>query len=356
MSNLLKFLMQQHRYMAPKDDEGGASGGGTDDPDLDDDLDEDPPPAKEEKQAPAAEPVDDGSVEIVLEGEEGDQQGADDTQQQGETDEDREKIREARRKERQDRKQRQKEREESTKRELAAERNARKELEARLAAIEGKDRSREIATLDENIKRTANQYNYQKEQLRIAHEQHDGAAAAEATEKMIAARDTFQQLSNVKKTVEQSSNQQPNQNLDPRLVHNAQKFMEEHSWYKPGTPDRDTRILKAVDDELAAEGWNPTTSEYWDELRARVKKFLPHRVAGGKVPATDQTSGQQQPAQRRNTVAAGGESSTPASSNTFKLSKERVDALKEAGLWDDPKARNEAVKRYREYDKQNAKG
>lgn len=37
----------------------------------------------------------------------------------------------------------------------------------------------------------------------------------------------------------------------------------------------------------------------------------------------------------------------------FRLSSERVKALKDAGIWDNPAERAEAVKRFREYDKMN---
>jgi hypothetical protein len=40
---------------------------------------------------------------------------------------------------------------------------------------------------------------------------------------------------------------------------------------------------------------------------------------------------------------------------TFKLSSERVAALKEAGMWNDPVQRESAIKRFRAYDKENKK-
>ena len=47
-------------------------------------------------------------------------------------------------------------------------------------------------------------------------------------------------------------------------------------------------------------------------------------------------------------AGSGREASTPASAEgTYKLSADRVEALKMSGVWDDPKQRAEAVKRYR---------
>lgn len=355
MSTLLKRLMGNIRYMAPKEDDAGGEGGGGNADDIDNDLDLDDDDdivdagkKEDPKDKPKVGEQDDGSVIVELE--EGD--GKEKVEGEG-TDEEaeREKIRESRRKERHDRKLRQKEREESTKRELQAERQARKDLEARLNAIEGKDRSREIAQIDETIKQTAQSYNYHKEQLKIAHEQHDGTAAADATEKMLSARDRFNQLKTVKEGFEKSQ-KQPTQNLDPRLVGHANAFMRDHSWYKPDGNDMDTKITRTIDDSLAEEGWDPKTPEYWEELRARIKKVLPHRVAGGKVATTDTPA----PAgkQLKSVVSGnGGESQAPSSKGTFSLSAERVSALKEAGMWNDPKQRADAIKRFREFDKAN---
>jgi hypothetical protein len=41
------------------------------------------------------------------------------------------------------------------------------------------------------------------------------------------------------------------------------------------------------------------------------------------------------------------------SSTTITLSRERVQAIKDAGKWDDPIARSKAIKAYAAYDKQN---
>lgn len=337
MSKLLKLLLSSALPMYV----GEEGGGKADDHDLDDDLDDEGSEGSDEGGEKSDEKKEN---EVVLEGEDETVTIEEDT---GESAEDREKIRESRRKERQERKERAKEREASTKRELAAERAARKELEDRLARIEGKDKSRELAAIDENIKRVANAYSFQKDRLQQAHEQHDGAAAADATEKMLAARDNFNQLKSVKDGFERSLKAPAA--LDERLVSNAQAFMSDHKWYKPGSNDQDTKITQVIDNALADEGWDPKTPEYWQELRARIKNVLPHRVAGGKVATVDVQSSPQ-----RKSVVAGGEGSqATASKGTFVLSKDRVSALKEAGMWNDPAARADAIKRFREYDKQN---
>ena len=42
--------------------------------------------------------------------------------------------------------------------------------------------------------------------------------------------------------------------------------------------------------------------------------------------------------------------------NTFTLSRERVQALKDAGMWDNPDKRAKAIRNYAEFDRKNRRG
>jgi len=44
------------------------------------------------------------------------------------------------------------------------------------------------------------------------------------------------------------------------------------------------------------------------------------------------------------------------SANTIILSPQRVQAIKDAGAWDDPAKRSKMIKAYAEFDKQNRQG
>ena len=102
-----------------------------------------------------------------------------------------------------------------------------------------------------------------------------------------------------------------------------------------------------LDDELASEGWSPATKEYWDELDARVKKYLPHKARPEYT--SDKTKKTKSP------VAGGGrESSNSNSASNYRLSQDRVNAIKEAGMWDDPVRRAAMIKQYQDYDKQSS--
>lgn len=260
----------------------------------------------------------------------------------GDTDEEREAIRERRRKERQHRKQAQREREETLRRELQARDSIINELRAKVEGIERRGTSSELAQIENAKKQTAQEYAYFKDQIRVATEAGNGAAVADATEKMLQAQQRFSQLQGYEQTYRQRQAQP--QPLDPRLVNHAQKWMESNKWYNPAGQDQDSRIALTLDQQLAQEGWDPTTPQYWQELDSRVKKYLPHRANSGKISGT----------KPRSTVSGSGRDAGPRTSDkSYRLSAERVKALKDAGIWDDPKQRAEAVKRFREYDKQN---
>lgn len=295
----------------------------------------------EEIQAP--EPKEEEPDEEGHETEPHEETGGDDAElAEAADDDEREAIRARRREERRNRKLAAREREDTLRRELASRDAIINDMRGRLEAVERRNTGSEVAQLEQAKKRTAQEYAYFKDQIRIATEAGNGTAVAEATERMMQSQRRFDELTNYEKAYKHK-NVSP-QPLDPRLVNNAQDWMSKNKWYDPAGKDADSRITLTVDQQLAEEGWDPTTKEYWQELDTRVKKYLPHRVNRGTVSTT----------RPRSVVTGSGREGVSASTvSSFKLSAERVSALKDAGIWDDPAQRAEAVKRFREYDQQN---
>jgi hypothetical protein len=258
----------------------------------------------------------------------------------GDVDE-RESIRERRRHERKQRKLAAREREDTLRRELAARDAVINELRGKVNGIERRNSSGELARIEQARQQTAQAYAYFKDQIRIATNAGNGAVVADATEKMLQAQQKFNELQNFERVYKQR--QAAPQPLDPRLVNHAKNWMSQNKWYNPAGTDQDSRITLTIDQQMADENWDPTTQEYWEELSNRVKKYLPHKAVSAKMNP-----------RRPKSVVTGSrrETSSPQASG-YKLSAERVQALKDAGLWDDQKQRAEAVKRFREFDKQN---
>jgi hypothetical protein len=84
-------------------------------------------------------------------------------------------------------------------------------------------------------------------------------------------------------------------------------FEAEHEWYKPNDPnDPDTAVVRALDRQVAAEGFNPATDEYWDELADRLEQRLPQYFGGQRGGQRQQQQQQQRQQQRPNGARAGG--------------------------------------------------
>lgn len=261
-------------------------------------------------------------------------------------DPEREAIRQRRRDERKHKKEAQREREDSLRRELESERSARQQLEQRLTTVERKSNGAEMATLDNHLKQTADAYNHFKNQIAVASAAGDHASIADATEKMILARDRYNQLENIKKGYQRQQSAPPP--LDPRLQQHAQGWLERNNWYDPDGQDEDSAVASKIDERLASEGWNPTTPQYWQELDSRLKKYLPHRY---KVGHTSQGNSRQ----AKSPVAGSGrESSGNNSSGSYRLSADRVSALKDAGIEPGSPEFARMVKSYKDYDKQQS--
>lgn len=263
----------------------------------------------------------------------------------GEDDDEREAIRERRRQERARKKAQAREREDSLRREVAARDHVINELNGRISVIERRSNGNDLAQLDNSIKQASDAAVYFKGIIGEATVAQNGAAVAEATERMIMARQEAERLNDYKKAITQQS-QKPAA-LDPRLQEHKRKFMAGNAWFDSNGGDDDSRVLLAIDDALAKSGYNPTTPQYWEELEARKKKYLPHRTNDGSVQKVKNES-------RRSVVTGSGrESSSVASNDDRTLSEGRKQALKDFGAYDDPVERAKWIKVYREHDKAN---
>lgn len=155
-----------------------------------------------------------------------------------------------------------------------------------------------------------------------------------------------------KLAVIQQAKQQPSA---PAYQPLADQFMADNSWYDHSGRDADSKLVNEIDAAVAKE-YIPTSKAYWDELQRRVKLNLPHRFE-----ADDSDTGTHQEerpvARKKGGPPTGGSSrSNSSTSQQIMLSPERVAAMKEAGMWDDPKIRSKMAKKYANYDKENSNG
>lgn len=120
-------------------------------------------------------------------------------------------------------------------------------------------------------------------------------------------------------------------------------FQAEHDWINPQRgangriTDPDSRMMMFLDNEVANDGFNPSTPEYWEELRDRAAKALPHRFAEAprQAPQKLANGGQPRaaaPERRGPMVGAGNNGANRPAANKVYLTAGRKDALIKAGI------------------------
>ena len=312
------------------------------------------------KEEPKLDPEDDDGL---------DHEGDEDRSQSGKhdqelddakTDEERELIRERRRQERRDRKSRQRDRVATLERQLASEKQQRTELAQRLLQLEQTNQATQYASLKQQEQQAVDAIAQLEQAHATAVTGQDGATASLAITRLNEVRDFLRTVREAKINMEQQAKRPTANHLDAQTVNYAKKFATENPWYKgPGASDVDSRMLTTLDNSLTAEGWDPSTETYWEELRTRMGKYLPHRAS--KNPPERRESGYNAadggaPRQQRSPVAgSSGGAAGGGGKQTYRLSEERVRAMKEAGIWEDPKWRAGMIKRYQELDAQAGK-
>lgn len=138
--------------------------------------------------------------------------------------------------------------------------------------------------------------------------------------------------------------------IEPEVREHGSAWMSRHKWYDPQGSNQDSRVALAVDSQLAEDGFDPKTPEYWAELDNRLKGYLPHRYAGYNAQEGQAGGTGMQAGGRVGVTTTGpGRTAGPGTAK-FTLSRERVEAMKEAGIWDDPAKRDSMIRRYREHD------
>lgn len=267
------------------------------------------------------------------------------------------------------RRQRQREARDRTERELKFLQKRNEDLERRFSTLEQNTEARvtgnEVANLTNQINKARSDLQLANSVIAQAADQNNGAQLAEALDHRDSIRDNLRDLQEAHRYLtqreERGESAQPRQ-LDPRHVAHAQKFMTDHSWWDPSGTDQDSRRVLEVDRGLVAEGYDPVSKDYWDELRARVKEAVPKRFS--KSHQDDDDDDEDNIGNRRDTKGGNGKPKNkgpqfrtggrerPLKKNEVYISPERRSAMEEAGVWDDPVLRNKYLKSYAKYDRE----
>ena len=283
----------------------------------------------------------------VIEGEDPDNlddEGQEDGRLSESRNDDEDVRRDAKRSERQRRKQNQRFARDKTREEMQWLVQQNQSLQQRLENIENQTLNFQKGSLDQDYQQALYGVTAAENQLAKAIEIGDGARVPELLRQRDRALADAAHINRVKETV---GNTAAPRN-DTVVNMKARQWASENPWFNPSSNDPDSAIAKTVDASLVSEGFDPSTDRYWDELDRRVSKYLPHHFTDD---AEDGYTGPQKSG-RRSPPVGGSRGTTPGKTQVY-LSTERVNALKDAGAWDDPVKRDNMLRRFAEWDRNN---
>lgn len=283
------------------------------------------------------------AVEVPEEADDHEENDAEDERLSESRNEEEQEKREARRNERKRRRETQRFARDKSREELQWLMEQNKALQQRLEAVENHALAAQKGSLDQNYNSALNSVRAAENALAKAIEIGDGARVPELLRQRDQAMAQATELNRIKNQFSQPA---PIQNREVKAK--AERWASENTWFNPNGNDPDSIAAKAIDAGLVAEGYDPSTQKYWKELDRRIADRLPHRFADDEDSDYNppERSGRRGPP-----VSGSREISSPGSRKVY-LSPERVQAMKDAGYWDDPVLRQRMLKRYQETDRE----
>jgi len=325
-------------------------------------AEEDKKEDQEEELVPVGEGVEEKkSLEEEIEEEKREEEGEDDLDGEEEEEEEEQRLgaggedeekKSKRKEERKTRRQRQKTARDRDKKELKFLQDRNETLERRFSELDQRVGHSEVSQVDARITDLKSKIKLADQVISKAITSQDGDAYAEAQGIRDDLRDQLTRVNYAKNTLAaRSSEQAP----DPTLIRHAQDWMEDHDWWDPNGRDADSRRVSRIDNQLVAEGYDPLTAEYWEELSDRVEEALPHRYGNGdeRERGSKKKTSKKTARKKGPTFSTGGRE-RPLKKNEVYISPERKAAMEEAGVWEDPELRQKYLKSYADYDRNAA--
>lgn len=133
----------------------------------------------------------------------------------------------------------------------------------------------------------------------------------------------------------------------PEQARRTQSFIDKHKWFKPGAEDFDSDVTQMLDNQVANEGYDPSTPAYWNELERRMRERLPHRF---EADERRERRGGEKPRRKGARVSGGGRDGgrTPSGGSRGTMPpREVVAQWKTAGHWPTDNSEESKAKRER---------
>lgn len=230
-------------------------------------------------------------------------------------------------------------------------------LERRFSQLETRTVQTEVLGIDQRISQLKSQVAVADQVIAKGIDSQAGSEVVEAQqirEELLGNIRRLEQMkSQVSSTEEATTTAQRSRPTVPKIVVDlANQFKSRHPWFQLGK-DEDSDIVSALDNRVSADGFDPSSPEYWDELEDRMRKRLPHRFKKSKTTEEEDPPPVTKKRNGGPTFSTGGREHRPLKKGEVFVSEERKKAMLEAGVWDDPVLRNKYLKAYQKYDQEN---
>lgn len=237
---------------------------------------------------------------------------------------------------------------ERTLRELEILRQENRDLVTRLSSLEGNAINNNALMLDQRLSEANREVEQAEMIIAKAIELQNGQDVATAMKLRDEARAKAFNLAAVKEKLHQAAKQALAPKVDTRVASYAKEWIDANPWYDPNGRDEDSAITNAIDSRLKAEGYDPASEDYWMELTNRVSK---------RISSADESSDRKGSSEKRKAPPIGNsrEHVPVSTKKEIYVSPERKQAMIDAGIWENPEARNKMLKAYRDYDKSSAR-
>lgn len=156
----------------------------------------------------------------------------------------------------------------------------------------------------------------------------------------------------------QQQQQQQQRGPDPRVMQYFDRFCDRYDWFDPESSDANANIVRALDQELVADGYQRHTPVFWRQLERRLSEdygLTPNGQSrnGGDDEHEDERPGRESVTQqqRRRPPTNGGRSTTSGRAAGFRLTDIQTNILREEGLLEENLSDADKAKRQRIVDK-----
>lgn len=290
-------------------------------------------------------------------------------------------LRDKLRQQRRNQKKRRAARVQSDRRELEFLRRRNDQVERQLSQVVLRQEKSEVSSIDQRIGQLEGQIREAESIHTSAVDAKDGSTATEALRVKGELERTRDQLKSDRESRQKTAREAEERRQtapvpDAEAVANGRDWVARNEWFDADLRDDDSYLARAIEERMAREGrLDPRDPEYWEELDRRIAKKLPHLSKGSKrgeevkedddprkvkwdddgdPPARKKSDSSDKKKPSGPRISVGGRT-RPLKSNEVYLSEQRIQALKEAGVYDDPEKLQRYLRAYKTYDEEARK-